>query len=175
MEIGQAPYNPTIILKVLLISFLFNISERQTEDVVNENLPAKFFVGLGIDEQAPDHSTLTLFKNRLIENCGIKAYEELFDEIIIIAQEEGINFGKLQIVDSVHTIANVNLIEDERRKQEGKPPRDADACWGAKGNKMVVAEVRKSNSGSLKRSSFWATSIISAIISSGGASHYQNK
>jgi IS5 family transposase len=142
-EIGQAPYNPTIILKMLLVSFLFNISERQAEEVVNENLPAKFFVGLGVDEKAPDHSTLTLFKNRLIESCGIKAYEELFNEIIIIAQEKGIKFGKLQIVDSVHTIANVNLIKDGRRKQEGKPPRDSDACWGAKGNKMAVGNEGK--------------------------------
>lgn len=50
-KVGQAPYNPTIILKMLLISFLFSISERQTEEVVNENLPVKFFVGL-IEEQS---------------------------------------------------------------------------------------------------------------------------
>ena len=68
-EIGQAPYDPTIILKMPLTCFLANISERQTEDVVNENRPAKCFVGLGVNEKAPDHSTLTLFKNRLIGNC----------------------------------------------------------------------------------------------------------
>ncbi|HUV45767.1 MAG TPA: transposase [Dehalococcoidia bacterium] len=50
-KVGQAPYDPTIILKMLLISFLFSISERQTEEVVNENLPVKFFVGL-IEEQS---------------------------------------------------------------------------------------------------------------------------
>jgi IS5 family transposase len=139
-EVGQSPYNPTIILKMLLVSFLFSISERQTEEVVNENLPVKFFVGLGVAEKAPDHSTLTLFKNRLIENSGAKAYEELFDEMIIIAMEKGIKFGRIQVVDSVHTIANVNLIKDERRKQEGKVSRDADARWGAKGNKLVVGK-----------------------------------
>ena len=37
-------------------------------------------------------------------------------------------------------IANVNLIKGERRKQEGKPPRDADACWGAKGNRLVAGK-----------------------------------
>ena len=139
-EIGQAPYDPTTILKMLLISYLYNISERQTEVVVNENLPVKFFVGLGADEKAPDHSTLTLFKNRLIESCGIKVYEDSFDEIIIVAMKKGVKFGKLQVVDSVHTIANVNLIKDERRKKEGKLSRDADALWGGKGNKLVVGE-----------------------------------
>ena len=54
--------------------------------------------------------------------------------------EKGVNFGRLQVVDSVHTIANVNLIKDERRKQGGKVSRDADVRWGAKGNKVVVGK-----------------------------------
>ena len=139
-EVGQAPYDPAMILKMLLISYLYNISERQTEVIVNETLPVKFFVGLAVDEMSPDHSTLTWFKNRLVQNAGIKAYEELFDEVIRIAIEKGIKFGKLQIVDSVHTIANVNLIKDEKRRRKGKAPRDADAIWGAKGNKMVAGK-----------------------------------
>ena len=139
-EIGQAPYNPTTILKMLLVSYLYNISERQTEVVVNENLPTKFFVGLGVNEKSPDHSTLTLFKNRLIENRGIKVYEELFNEIIIIAMEKGVKFGRIQVIDSVHTIANVNLIKDDKRKRDGKAARDADARWGTKGNKIVIGK-----------------------------------
>jgi len=87
---------------MLLIFFLFSISERQAEAVVNENLPVKFSVSLGADKKAPDHSTLTLFRNRLIENLAAKAYEELFDEIIIIAMEKGVDFGRLQAVGNVH-------------------------------------------------------------------------
>ena len=33
------------------------------------------------------------------------------------------------MVDSVHTIADVNLIKDESRKREGKAARDGDACY----------------------------------------------
>lgn len=137
-EIGQAPYEPAAILKMLLISFLYNISERQTEQLVDENLPAKFFVGLGVNEKAPDHSTLSLFKNRLLQNGGRKAYEGLFDEIIKIALEKGIKFGQLQVIDSVHIIADVNVNKDKARQKEGSKPRDRDATWGAKGNKVVV-------------------------------------
>ena len=139
-KIGQAPYPPTMMLKMLLISYLYKISERQVETTVNENLPAKFFVGLGVDEKAPDHSTLTLFKNRLMQSCGLKVYEELFNDIILIAMEKGVEFGKLQIVDSVHTIADVNLVKDEKRRYEGRPARDGDARWGAKGDKRVVGK-----------------------------------
>ncbi len=139
-EKGQAPYNPTLILKMLLICYLYNVSERQVEVLVNDSLSISYFLGLGADEKAPDHSTLTLFKNRLINNAGVRAYEELFNEIIIMAMEKGVKFGKLQVVDSVHTIADVNLVKDKQRKGEGKPPRDGGARWGAKGNKMVVGK-----------------------------------
>ena len=139
-QIGQAPYNPTIILKMLLVSYLWNVSERMVEELANDSLSIGLFLGLGADEKAPDHSTLTLFKNRLIENGGVKAYEELFDEIIKAAQEKGVKFGKLQIVDSAHLVADVNLGKDKQRQREGKPPRDKGATWGAKGDKVVVGK-----------------------------------
>lgn len=123
---------------MLLLSYLYDVSERQVEILANDSLSIGFFLGLGADEKAPDHSTLTLLKNRLINNAGTKAYEELFNEIIIMAIEKGVKFGKLQVVDSVHTIADVNLIKDERRKREGKATRDGGAGWGANGNKLVV-------------------------------------
>jgi len=139
-EIGQAPYNPTIILKMLLLSYLWNVSERMVEVLANDSLSIGLFLGLGADEKAPDHSTLSLFKNRLINNAGLKAYEELFDEVIRVAQEKGVKFGKLQIVDSVHLIADVNLAKDKQRQKEGQPPRDKDATWGAKGSRVVVGK-----------------------------------
>jgi IS5 family transposase len=139
-EVGQAPYNPAMILKMLLLSYLWSVSERMVEELANDSLSIGLFLGLGADEKAPDHSTLTWFKNRLIENVGVKAYEELFDEIIHIAQEKGIKFGKLQIVDSVHLPANVNVEKDKQRQRQGKKPRDKDATWGAKGDKVVMAK-----------------------------------
>lgn len=63
---------------MLLLSYLFNISERQTEELVNDSLSAKCFVGLAANKRAPDHSTLSVFKERLIEREGTKADEKLF-------------------------------------------------------------------------------------------------
>ena len=134
---GPAPYNPVIILKMLLLSFLYNISERQTEDLVNFNLVAKCLVGLAVDEPAPDHSTLSLFKARLLENKKTTAFEMLLQEIIAIAKEQAIAFGSLQVLDSVHVIADVNVPKDEGRKSKGQTPHDPDAAWGAKHTKKV--------------------------------------
>ena len=45
---------------------------------------------------------------------------EKLDEIIIMVIEKEVKFGKLHVVDNVHTIADVNLVKDERRKRESK-------------------------------------------------------
>jgi len=48
------------------------------------SLSLDFFLGLCANEEAPDASTLTLFKSRRAENAGLRAYEQLFGEIIRI-------------------------------------------------------------------------------------------
>ncbi|MGI5837493.1 MAG: transposase [Chloroflexota bacterium] len=48
------------------MAYLHNLSERQVESYVNENLPAKRFVGLAVDRLAPDHSSLTEFRGQLV-------------------------------------------------------------------------------------------------------------
>jgi transposase len=58
---GRPPYDPAVILKMLLVSYLYDLSERQTEVVANDSLSIKWFLGLAVDEPAPDHSTLTKF------------------------------------------------------------------------------------------------------------------
>ena len=128
-EMGQAPYNPAIMLKMLLLSYLWNVSERMIEELANDSLSIGLFLGLGADERSPDHSTLTLFKNWLVENAGLTAYDELFDEIIKVATVRGVKFGQLQVVDSVHLVADVNLGKDKQRQKEGKGSRDKDAIW----------------------------------------------
>lgn len=135
-EYGPTPYAPDKIVRMLLIPYLFNISEREAENVVRFNLLAKYFVGLGVDELPPDHSTLTVFKERLLKAQGQKAGESLFNKIIVFAKRKGIVFGKLQIIDSTHTTADVNLKKDkERQKKEGKSPRDKEATFKTKGKK----------------------------------------
>ena len=130
-EYGRPPFNPTQILKMCLLAYFYNLSDRQVEVHVNENLPAMYFGGLGIDQKAPDHSTLTVFRNRLIKQGDLGVLEVLLAEIVQIALASGIQFGSLQVIDSVHSEANVNPAKDKGRKDDGKDPRDPDAKWGA--------------------------------------------
>ena len=94
---------------------------------MNENLPAKYFVGLAVDQNAPDHSTLTVFRERLQQNGKLAQFDKMLEEIIQIALEKGIQFGSFQVVDSVHCIADVNTSKDEGRQKRGQEPHDPDA------------------------------------------------
>jgi IS5 family transposase len=121
---------------MLLVSYLYDLSERQTEAYVNDSLSAKCFLGLAVDEPAPDHSTLTRFKNRIVKQGKEASLQELLAEVVLQARERGVGFGTIQVVDSTHTIADVNTSKDRRRqKREGKGPRDGGARWGAKGRR----------------------------------------
>jgi hypothetical protein len=122
---------------VELVAYLYNLMEQQVEVYINENLPAKYFVGLAVDQKAPGHSTLTVFRKRLVKREKLKVFEELLEEIVQIALQSGIEFGPIQIVDSVHCIANVNTDKDRNRKNKGGGPRDPDARWGASTRKKL--------------------------------------
>lgn len=145
-QMGQPPYAPEMILKMLFLAYLFGTSERDIERIINDSISMKLFLHLSLDEAAPDHSTLTKFKNRVLafdERNGENLFKELFDEIILLAQEKGIDLGLTQSVDSTHTIANVNQAKEKERTKKisegglGKKPRDPDAKYGVKKTKKV--------------------------------------
>ena len=135
---GRPPYSPVVLLKILIIAYLYNLSERQAEEVVNFQLPVKEFVGLAVDEAAPDHSTLSLFKRRLCEAGRWDYFQTVCDAVLRHAIQSGIPLGQIQVVDSVHTVAHVDNDADRRRQEQGKPPRDADAPVVHKGRRTVT-------------------------------------
>lgn len=140
-EMGSPPYDPILMFKMLFLSYLYGISEREIERVLNDSISMKRFLGLGLMDPAPDHSSLTKFKNRILhfqvwtERSVLK---EVFDDIIVLAQEKGVDLGFTLAIDSTHTIANVNTDKERKRTKkltdggEGKPPRDSGARWGVK-------------------------------------------
>lgn len=134
--VGRAPYNPSVLLRMLFVTYLYNMSERQAEENVTFNLPMKYFVGLGVDEKAPDHSTLTYFKRRIIKE-GHSSLEEIFNEILIQAKRLKVKFGEIQILDASHTPADINIDRDNGRKRKDKESVDKDAKWGVKHSRKV--------------------------------------
>lgn len=145
-EIGQPPYRPAQVLKMLFLAYLFGTSEREIERIINDSISMKAFLHISLDEAAPDHSTLTKFKNRIFdfdERNATDLLKEFFDEIILLAQEKNIDLGLTQSIDSTHTIANVNNAKERERTKKvseggkGQKPRDPDAKYGVKKTRKV--------------------------------------
>ena len=40
---GRSPFDPAVPLKMLLLSYLYNLSERQTEQYINDSMSAEYF------------------------------------------------------------------------------------------------------------------------------------
>ena len=80
--VGRPPFDPAMALKVEVLAYLYKLSERQVEVFVNENLSAKYLVGLAVDGKAPDLSTLTTFRERLLKNGKTIVFEEMLGQIV---------------------------------------------------------------------------------------------
>ena len=122
---GNRPYEPVILFKELLLAFLYDVSDREIEEQVNLNLAFKWFVGLPVNGFAPDHSTLTCFRDRL----GQKRFEEIFNQIVKQARDKGLIDDKLKIIDSTHIEAKVNtkrLSQEFKEKLEKTPDNLSD-------------------------------------------------
>jgi len=66
-ERGAKAYSPLLLFKMQLISIWYNLSDMQTEIMVNDSLSAMKFCNLTIEDSVPGHSTLSRFKKVLNE------------------------------------------------------------------------------------------------------------
>ncbi|MBU1650776.1 transposase, partial [bacterium] len=62
---GRHARSPVLLFKMLLLAYLYNLSERRVEEDCTYNVLYKYFLDLEVDEKAPDHSTLSRFRDRL--------------------------------------------------------------------------------------------------------------
>jgi transposase, IS5 family len=136
-EYGGVPYHPSMLFRMLLLAHLYKLTERQVELFVNDSLAARYFLGLAATEPAPDHSSLSVFRSRILEKKGPQAFEAMFQEVVRLAVDKGIKFGRIQVVDATHSIADVDVKRDDDRQDGGSKPRDPDASWGNKGRKRT--------------------------------------
>src|SRR5512133_603949 len=86
---GTKPsYTIEQLVRTLLVKYLFNWSLRETEAALNSNLLMRWFVGYGVLEAVPDHSTLERFEQwlrchqpRLFFDTFLAQIEQAFPEV----------------------------------------------------------------------------------------------
>jgi transposase len=102
---GRPSTDPVVIVKSLLIGFLYGInSERRLEQELRYNVAYRWFLRLGFDESIPDHSTISQLRRRKFDDADL--FRKLFIHVVRLCAENGLINGKLLITDSTHVKAN---------------------------------------------------------------------
>lgn len=104
---GRPPIDPVILFKMLFIGYLYGIrSERQLEKEIQANNAYRWFLGLGLTDAVPDHTTISL--NRHSRFKGTTIFQEVFDAIVEQAMKHRMVGGRVLFSDSTHLKANAN-------------------------------------------------------------------
>jgi len=104
---GRPALEPVVLFKLLLLGYLYGVrSERQLMREVEVNVAYRWFLGLKLRDKVPDASTLSQNRRRRFAESTI--YQEIFDEIVLLAVNKGLASGRVLYTDSTHLKANAN-------------------------------------------------------------------
>lgn len=104
---GRPPIDPVVMVKYLLVSFLYGIpSERQIEARCADSNAFRWYLGIDLDERVPNHSTISQLRRR--KPSFRKVFRRLFEEVVRQCVEKGLVSGRLMTTDSTHVKANAS-------------------------------------------------------------------
>src|SRR6202047_5390070 len=106
-ETGRPSIDPELLLRILLIGYLYGISsERKLIEELRMHLAWRWFTGLGFDQEIPHHSTFS--QNRHGRFQESKVFEQLFEEIVARCLGAGVVYGDHLSVDGSFVEANAS-------------------------------------------------------------------
>lgn len=95
---GGAPHYPVVqMLKILFIQKVFGLSDPMTEEMLQDRISFRRFVGLSFDDKTPDHSTISTFRNRLREKGHAST---LFDKTLEVLRGRGLVMNQGTLIDA---------------------------------------------------------------------------
>jgi transposase len=137
-ETGRPSIDPELLLRILLIGYLYGISsERKLVEELRMHLAWRWFTGLGFDQEIPHHSTFS--KNRHGRFQESNLFEALFEQIVRQCVEVGLVQGKHLSVDGSFVEANA--------AKESRIPREqlAEAAQVHHSVREYVVELEQQN------------------------------
>jgi IS5 family transposase len=104
------------LFKCLLLQFMEDVSDRELERFISENLAAKWFCGFGISEATPH---FTLF-GKLRKKIGTNNLSDVFADLRVQLKSHGVMSEVFTFVDATHLISKANLWEERDKAIEAK-------------------------------------------------------
>ena len=119
---GRPSIDPEVIIRLFLIQAIDGIVHvRELMRQVQVNLAYRWFIGYGLNEKLPDHSTLS----KALDRFGDDNFDELFKRSIVQCKSSGLIEGKILHIDATTIRADID------RNRVGQPDSpDPDARYG---------------------------------------------
>lgn len=119
-EHGRPSIPPGIYFRMLVVGYFEGINaQRAIAWRCSDSLSLREFLGFGPTGETPDHSSLTVIRQRL----PLEVHEQVFTFILRIAREKGLLKGKTIAVDSTTLEANAAM-KSIVRKDSGEEWKD---------------------------------------------------
>ncbi len=124
-ELGRKGYRPETMFRMSLLKDFYGLSDLETEELINDRISFRKFMKLGMDEPAPDETSLCKFRGWMTEN---DKQEELFRIVNCYLNDKGCFVKKGTLIDAT-------IIEAPMNKSNGdKEWVDKDASSTKKGS-----------------------------------------
>jgi transposase len=105
-ECGRPSIDPRVFFKLQLVMFFEGLrSERELIKVAADRLSVRWYLGYDLDEELPDHSSLTRIRKRY----GLAVFRRFFEAIVEQCREAGLIWGKELYFDATQVKANASL------------------------------------------------------------------
>jgi IS5 family transposase len=93
---GREAIDPELLFRLCFLQIYYDLSDREVIDQAQVNLAFRCFLHLGIEDDLPDPSTLSVFRTRL----GADRFRQIFEASIDQARQAGLVGGRRILVDS---------------------------------------------------------------------------
>jgi IS5 family transposase len=95
---GGAPHFPVVqMLKVLFLQKVLGLSDPVAEEMLQDWISFRKFLGLSFDDKTPDHSTISEFRRRLREKGHAST---LFDKTLEVLRDRGLVVNQGTLIDA---------------------------------------------------------------------------
>lgn len=109
--VGRGSKDPIMMLKILLLEFLYRLSDVEVVNRIKTDVAFRWFLGLSIDDSVPDDTTISHFR---VKRLGELDYEEFSNEIVKQCIENDLVGRNRYIIDSTDVAANVNYPSNKK-------------------------------------------------------------
>src|ERR1700709_99762 len=106
-SLGRPSIDPELMIRMLVVGYVFAIrSERALCREVQLNLAYRWFCGLGIEDNIPDHSAFTRARNERF--CNHDVFRRVFERVVSSCIKAGLVGGTGFAVDASLIAADAN-------------------------------------------------------------------